>query len=498
MRGIYHVKTGAFTVLEAEHSLENDRFFLDYAGRPRFDLSDRLDELAGDFSQRHFMKWFHGPYLLYIYDKRQKELTVTQHFFGAPVPFYVAACADEIYFADSLKKLYPPTGNGFSLNEAVLPVFLYNGFLPGKDTLIRDVYKLPIRRNLVMSRSGIRTAEMPVFFEGADSREPVGEHYERVVRQAVFDNRPVKNPDEDYCMALSGGYDSNCILYYLKEIAPAKHIRGFSVGGARGVDETGTAREIAGMYDGVSLTSAMVTPETLRHMDEIVCRLEGNVYERGIFLQYELGKLLSEEGCSHLICGECADQVFHQMTYAGWGGSAAGVPNGNGAAGDVFHYGYWDTPYEMAAYVVLKKNVLLLRSFGVDGYYPFLDYEMFDLGYRTREMNQRTKEYHKERCRQILPGRVAELLVKQGGTTDMSALFEDGFDCMAAAARCRYYSSSFSLTRKYEPEEAARDYYLTLLYLESFENQFCGHGRGRTYVFIGDTKSAGTDEPEGI
>lgn len=123
---------------------------------------------------------------------------------------------------------------------------------------------------------------------------------------------------------------------------------------------------------------------------------------------------------------------------------------------------------------------------------------MFDLGYRTREMNQRTKEYHKERCRQILPGRVAELLVKQGGTTDMSALFEDGFDCMAAAAHCRYYSSSFSLTRKYEPEEAARDYYLTLLYLESFENQFCGHGRGRTYVFIGDTKSAGTDEPEGI
>ena len=72
-----------------------------------------------------------------------------------------------------------------------------------------------------------------------------------------------------------------------------------------------------------------------------------------------------------------------------------------------------------------------------------------------------------------LPNQVVELIGKQGGSTDLSALFPDDFDCSSEIKKRKYYAEDFMLTKKYAKEEAERDYYLNLLYLESFERQFC-------------------------
>ncbi len=237
-------------------------------------------------------------------------------------------------------------------------------------------------------------------------------------------------------------------------------MKAFSVGGARGVDETPIASKIASLYDGVKFSSSLVTTETICHLDEIVEMLEGAVYERGIFLQYELAKLLRENSISKLYCGECADQVFHENTYKA-------IPQ------DTFLYGYSDTPYQMAVYAVLKKNKMIMDAYGIDSIYPFLTTEMIDVGYKTRTINGATKEFHKTQCRKMFPQAVLDLIEKQGGTTDLSALFEPDFDCGAAVKKCKYYSPDFMLTQKYPPDEAVRDYYLTLLFIESFEKQFC-------------------------
>ena len=172
--------------------------------------------------------------------------------------------------------------------------------------------------------------------------------------------------------------------------------------------------------------------------------------------------MISYIDLSHrLICGECADQVFHSKGY-----SPAGEKT--------FLFDYRHTPYEMASNVVLKKSSLMLNSFGVAGAYPFLDMNVLRLGYRTRERNGTNKRFHREQCIRLLPEEITILLAKTGGSTSLCALFDSSFDGLQAAKQMRYYSDSFHLSQKYEKREASLDYYLSLCYLESFERQFCG------------------------
>ena len=84
---------------------------------------------------------------------------------------------------------------------------------------------------------------------------------------------------EEIALALSGGYDSNCILYEIKKAKPEQRVNAFSVGGVNGVDETGIACEIASYYKNTEYKTSKVTPKTLEHIDEIVEILEGSVYE---------------------------------------------------------------------------------------------------------------------------------------------------------------------------------------------------------------------------
>ena len=184
------------------------------------------------------------------------------------------------------------------------------------------------------------------------------------------------------------------------------------------------------------------------------------MYERGIFLQYELSRLIHMHSGHRLICGECADQVFHAKAY-------------QQAQEGTFLFDYFHTPYEMAANVVLKKSALMLRSFGITGAYPFLDMNVLRLGYRTRARNGIDKHFHKEQCHKYLPDYVCASLSKVGGSTSLCALVDPSFDAISAAKKLRYYSDAFRITEKYERREAELDYFFSLKYLLSFERQFC-------------------------
>ena len=432
---------------------EDNRFLYALAGRL---AEDPASIGAGHETNSDYSPYFIGPFLLIRYDKRKKTLLATQHRFGGPCNFYFCERDGNVLLSTGLQELRQAAGDGFRLNEAMLPHYFYNGFLPGKHTLAAGVFKLPPGVFLEFGPDGPRM-ERIAFAPPDESPENLEELYRRTVEGSIQrSTADLTHVD----LALSGGYDSNCILFHVRQSLPKIPVRAFSVGGVRDVDETQIAAAIAAQYENVTFRRAYVSPATLDALDEIVRCLEGAVYERGIFLQYELAKLLQVNGCRQLVCGECADQVFHARAYAP-------APPGT------FLYGYADTPWEMAAYVVLKKNALMLRAFGIEGRYPFLDAEMLKLGYRTRQQNGISKEFHKQQCRRNFPPEISVLLTKQGGSTALSPLFPEDHDCLAQAQNTAFYDPDFRITQKYSREEAVRDYLLSLLYLESFQRQFC-------------------------
>lgn len=400
------------------------------------------------------------PFLHMNYEPNRHRLVVTSDFFGTALTTYLAVEEGKLYISDSLLKIQKMLRRKSELNTNMLPHFFYNGFLPGAHTLIKGIYKLPPKKRVIVEDGLIRVEDYEMEFANSygagNSLEKV---YDEVMLQAVSAALP---DTEGYNLALSGGFDSNCLLYLIKKLKPEIETDCFSVGGSVGIDETKDAAAIAGMYENLSFYKTMVTSDTLEHFDEIVYRLEGSVYERGIFLQYELAKMLNEHGCTHLICGECADQVFHIRSYSS-------------AVEDRFLFGYQDTPYEMASYVVLKKSAVMLHSFGIKGIYPYLDEGVIRLGYMTRMENGDSKKFHKSQCKRLLPQSVFQNLKKIGGSTELLPLMDAGTDYEKLCKTCRYYDPRFRYTEKYPEKEAVMDYYLSLKYIESFERQFCDY-----------------------
>ena len=98
---------------------------------------------------------------------------------------------------------------------------------------------------------------------------------------------------------------------------------------------------------------------------------------------------------------------------------------------------------------------------------------MIRVGFKSQDINGTTKEFHKMQCKKMLPESILELMEKKGGSTDLSALFPENFDINHEIKKCKYYSKDFMISKKYDQEESLRDYYLSLLFLESFEKQFC-------------------------
>lgn len=398
------------------------------------------------------------PFLLIEYDKQSKRLTLSSQFFGTEYPLYMVIDNDLLYLCDSLIKLKNALNKSFKLNIDMLPFFFYNGFLPGKHTLIQGVYKLPPRKCLVVENGKFHIDPLELAIpDKQDEMSDLCRAYDDALRNAILKNAP---HGDTFNLALSGGYDSNLLLHMVRSLYPDIKVNCFSVGGTVGTDETGVASSIARMYDNVSFYSTMVSPETMNDFDDIVYRLEGCAYERGIFLQYELAKMLHEHGCDHIICGECADQVFHAASYE---------PSNEGR----FLYGYMETPFEMASYVVLKKSTVMLRTFGITSIYPYLDADVIKVGALTKSINGTDKAFHKSQCKRHLPTQIYNKLSKVGGSTQLLPLIDKSVDYETLCQDFAYYEPSFRYTKKYPREESIMDYYLSLRYIESFERQFC-------------------------
>ncbi len=63
-------------------------------------------------------------------------------------------------------------------------------------------------------------------------------------------------------------------------------------------------------------------------------------------------------------------------------------------------------------------------------------------------------------------------LVKQGGTTQMMALFDTDFDAVNEAKKIKYYNEKY-IPYEYGKGETEKVFYACLKYLEIFENMYC-------------------------
>lgn len=348
----------------------------------------------------------------------------------------------------------------FNPDREIVSEFLYNGFIRSRDTLVCGVSKL-----LPDERMEIECGKLKIRASERIRPDPrpvsLSEMYERESRIICGYIDQAVSGDGNTDIALSGGYDSNLILHFLKKRNVP--VRAFSIGGRRGTDERETAAGLCGAGRNIRLLTGEVGPWIRHEYEKIVEILEGSMYERGIFLQYALAGLLKTHGVRSVLLGEGADQVFNRNFYD------SREPS--------YLTNYNDNPYELGAMVVLKKSILMLDAFGITGLYPFICKQMQKLGAQVMEKNGTSKTRQKEMCRKFFDSRTNRLVDKKPGSTSLCALFRDPSEEEAFIAGVQksneFYDPSFRISYKYGPGESELDYYLCLEYLRLFKKIFC-------------------------
>ena len=123
---------------------------------------------------------------------------------------------------------------------------------------------------------------------------------------------------------------------------------------------------------------------------------------------------------------------------------------------------------------ILKKNGLMLRSFGVQGVYPFLSRELKELGEALGRLNA-GKRFYKQAVAETLGLDRTRHLVKIGGQTDIEYLIEDKLPLLLRCLEAEPVKSTLTEKEIREVQRWPERHYsliLQLTYLHLFHELF--------------------------
>lgn len=349
-------------------------------------------------------------FLAVVYEKKNKKLTIFSDITTSPYNLYYTSNDRSFFFSTSLKELLINSGIHRTMNMNAARSFLANGYVFGKETLINNVFKISFGESVLVSLRGIEFASFAYPINPL-TEEEAGKYYQESIRKSIehcVDNNTISIP-------LSGGLDSNCILGFLRLLTEG-NIRAFTVGSKKGNNEIPVAMDIAKIVGNIEHQTYEIDESLFDSLPEIVWRLDGCVYESGIFLQYALARLVNQTDSLVLICGESNNEIQSERYVSNLLETLSGKINA-----------YQEIPYAKNPFIatnlmVLKKSSVMLNSFGITGRYPYKNKEVIECAHALRNVNGSKRRVFREITEKVVDPGVFNLIESIGGTTGVSSI----------------------------------------------------------------------------
>lgn len=454
--------------------IKNEDIDLLYLGNIYDKKSERisikeLSELYKNFGEKINL-YLDGIYSLCIIDYKKNKIFIFQDDFGSSQSIYFYRNDNYISISNNLKQIIVSNINKWNINKKAVKEFIIKGYISNSNTLIKEVKKIPSKRYLEIDFKKQRLKINKNYNKKKNKIKVTEEIYNETFKSVCLSTI---HKNENIAVTVSSGYDTNYILNILSN--SIKHpIYAFSIGGKIGRNEVPDAKEICNAYDNVKFQSQLVDGSSLKKYPEIVWALEGAIYESGVFLQYELAKLIKSNDCQYVILGECADQVLNYEFYHPSIGlinkiiyNIKKIPN------KIFkniNYKPYKDIYEMASYKVIKKNGIIMNYFNINTEYPYLRNKFINVAKNVVKLGDDKKLYHKQVINNKLPENITKILKKIGGATELKTLFTDSIkfeDLKEVCKKSKYYKKS-----KFDDIYYEIDYFMKIIYIELFEKMF--------------------------
>ena len=249
-----------------------------------------------------------GMFAFAIWDQKQQKLLLARDRVGIK-PLYYAVTSQSVVFASEMKAILVDPQIKREILPSTVDRFLTFGYVPGEETLLKGIYKLPPASFMVVKNGETEIKQYwDLHFSASsvtlkDAEEQLLEILEESVRLHMIADVPVG-------FLLSGGVDSTAMLS-LASRKTDRPISSYTVGFANSgfADERPFARLAAKKYGSehheISISSkefADFLPKYVWHMEEPVC-------EPPAVALYYVSKL-ARNYVKVLISGEGGDEAF--------------------------------------------------------------------------------------------------------------------------------------------------------------------------------------------
>lgn len=387
-----------------------------------------------------------GVFSIFIWDENAQTGYLFQDRYGSNLPIYYFSSRDRFVFGSNLKEILPYLPIPREIDAKAAQEFLHtNREIPNEHTLIKGIFKLLPQQSLMVfpkhNKYGVAQIKTkPKMAAQELARNQLLPSIEKQLNRLLG----LANKNQ-LGMALSSGYDTNFIASLLAKLKDKK-ITAITIGG-KDVNEIPAAQKCADSYHNIKHTGALLAPDILQSLPDIVWRLEGYVCERGILLSYELASQFQQQGINCVFLGDGADQVLqpyssfalerykrkiHEMIKSSLVGKyfyraikkyKDDTQHKQYQFSSSFKMKLKNVKYDIILDYILKKNGIIFNSYGIQPFYPFLNQDTADYAVAIRKSSKGRKYYEGEVIKK-LDYRVSRLLQKKGGSTDIGYILE--------------------------------------------------------------------------
>jgi asparagine synthase (glutamine-hydrolysing) len=285
-----------------------------------------------------------GMFAFALWDARKKKLVLARDRVGIK-PLYYVGTDDSLLFASEIKAFRADPSVQLELNPQAIDTFLTFLYVPGSETLFRNVQKLDPGHYLVMEDGDVKVSRYwDLKFTAPksnghfrDAVEELKQMLSQTVRDHMISDVPVG-------VLLSGGVDSTALLSFAVH-ETQKKVSTFTIGfeGQNFADERPYAKLAAEQFGSEHHEMTITAKDFLEFLPKYVWHMEEPVCEPPAVALYYVTKLASAH-VKVLLSGEGGDEAFagyqnyrniswlERLRVVGqpWTGLAAGVFNGLG------------------------------------------------------------------------------------------------------------------------------------------------------------------------
>lgn len=253
------------------------------------------------------VKQLRGMFSFALWDDRKKTLLLARDRVGIK-PLYYCQTSESLLFASEIKAILTDPSVHAEIEPALLDCFLTYFYIPGPQTLFRNIQKLEPGHYLTAKNGQVKVTQYwnlsfnKVSRGFAEAEEELEDLLSRTVRDHMISDVPVG-------VLLSGGVDSSGVLSFAVENTH-KPISTFTVGFDGGCTDERPYARLAAKAFGAHNYDVTITPQEFwEFLPKYVWHMEEPVCEPPAVALYYVSKL-AREYVTVLLSGEGGDEAF--------------------------------------------------------------------------------------------------------------------------------------------------------------------------------------------